>query len=83
MPLRLQLVKSVICHIAFSSILSVYIQINFGEIGGFSSLSVELLFAPSEVGEYTQQFQIVFSHWSVNPVSQCLSTKVRFCLATI
>ena len=32
-------------------------------------MSVELLFAPNEVGEYSQQFQIAFSHWSVNPVS--------------
>ena len=86
MHLQLQLEKSVIYHVMFTSILCVYIQGNFGEIGGFSSTSVELLFAPNEVGEYNQQFQIVFSHWSVNPVSQHVNhiCKLRStCLVTI
>lgn len=55
------------CMIPFC--VCVYIQFNFGEIGGFSSASVELLFVPNEVGEYSQHFQITFSHRSVNPVS--------------
>ena len=45
-------------------------QHNCGDIGGFSIAVVELLFAPDEVGEYTQQFQLVFSHETVQPVSQ-------------
>ena len=48
----------------------IYTQFNFGEIAGFSTALVELLFSPNEVGEYSQHFQITFSHPSVNPVSQ-------------
>jgi len=55
------------------------LQYNCGDIGGFSSGVVELLFAPEEVGEYTQQFQLVFSHQTVQPVSQ----HVMFTLVTL
>ena len=58
-------------------------QFNFGEITGFSTASVELLFSPNEVGEYSDHFQIVFSHTSVTPVSHNMNkNKVKYCLVT-
>ena len=60
---------SQLCHILYDNNY-IYTQFNFGEIAGFSTASVELLFSPNEVGEYSQHFQIAFSHPSVAPVSQ-------------
>lgn len=71
--MRLQLQSEKLVNyviVIYDIILCVLTQFNFGEIAGFSVASVELLFSPNEVGEYSQHFQITFSHPSVAPVSQ-------------
>ncbi|KAL5490955.1 hypothetical protein EMCRGX_G016164 [Ephydatia muelleri] len=40
-----------------------------GDIEGFGSLNLELVFAPSTIGQYGTEFSLTFSHPSVQPVT--------------
>ena len=42
-----------------------------GEIPGFGSRYVELVFSPEEAKEHTEEFLLIFSHPHLQPVSQC------------
>lgn len=43
-----------------------------GEIPGFSTRYVELVFAPEDASEHTAEFYITFSHPDLEPVSRCI-----------
>ena len=44
---------------------------NEGEIPGFSTHYVELVFTPEDASEHSAEFYIIFSHPDLEPVSIC------------
>ena len=44
-------------------------QLTEGDIEGFGSINIELVFNPTAIGRYTAEFSLTFSHPSVQPVS--------------